>query len=145
MGIITVRGDIFDSGADIIVNPCNCKGVAGAGLSLEFKKRYPDNFKAYKEACDNGILRPGWPFWYREEHCAIVNFPTKDHWRNPSRYQWIEEGAENLARDIFRKSFTVAMPKLGCGRGGLEWPKVRKILQNIFCYDSYNVVVWTLF
>ena len=46
-----MTGDIFDSPAHTLVNPVNCVGVMGAGLALEFKKRFPQEFKNYVQFC----------------------------------------------------------------------------------------------
>lgn len=43
-------GDMFEESADALVNAVNCVGVMGRGVALQFKERFPDNFKAYKRA-----------------------------------------------------------------------------------------------
>ncbi|GAL06106.1 ADP-ribose 1-phosphate phophatase related [Photobacterium aphoticum] len=45
------RGDILRADAEAIVNTVNCVGVMGRGIALQFKKAWPDNFKAYEVAC----------------------------------------------------------------------------------------------
>ena len=137
MPVSIIKTDIFQTGAEAIVNPVNTVGVMGAGLALEFKNRFPLNFKLYKEACRNGSMKTGRIFMTRnhgsENPKWIVNFPTKDHFRNPSRMEWIEDGLDDLAQAINeRKIRSIAMPALGCGLGGLKWKDVRpKIMQAL--------------
>lgn len=120
------------SGADALVNPVNCVGVMGKGLALEFKKRFPYNFKVYQEACESGQMQPGKmlvvPLGGKPTLASkcIINFPTKRHWRNPSRMEDIEAGLMDLAHVVFDNNIaSVAVPALGCGLGGLSWLEVR--------------------
>ena len=44
-------GDLFSEDVDALVNSVNCVGVMGRGIALQFKKAFPENFKAYANAC----------------------------------------------------------------------------------------------
>ena len=46
-----VQGDLFASGCEALVNPVNCVGVMGKGLALQFRRRFPANFAAYRDSC----------------------------------------------------------------------------------------------
>ena len=123
-------GNIFETKADILVNTVNCVGVMGKGIALAFKNTYPEMFEEYKQVCHIG-LRPGTlHVWKRKEPKAwVINFPTKDDWRNNSRYEYIEEGLKSLKAylsDIGK--LTIAVPPLGCGYGGLDWAKVKEMI-----------------
>jgi hypothetical protein len=84
-------GDLFASQAQTLVNTVNCVGVMGKGVALEFKKRWPAMFEDYRRRCDAKQVRLGEPCLYRDASgTSIVNFPTKDHWRSPSRVADIE-------------------------------------------------------
>lgn len=123
-------GNIFESHAQTLVNTVNCVGVMGKGIALEFKKRYPEMFNDYKIRCEEGKLKPGIPYLYEDTRgTSILNFPTKQHWRSPSKYSYIEEGL-----DFFREHYkewnikSIAFPPLGCGNGGLEWSDVGPLM-----------------
>ena len=122
-------GDIFDEGADALVNSVNCVGVMGRGIALQFKKRYPENFKAYKKACDRGEVEPGRMFVFETGRMSprfIVNFPTKRHWREKSRIEDIEAGLAALSHEIRERGIeSVAMPALGSDLGKLDWADVK--------------------
>jgi O-acetyl-ADP-ribose deacetylase (regulator of RNase III) len=129
-----VRGDLFDSGVEALVNPVNCAGVMGAGLAAQFRRRFPANFSAYVDACRRGVLRPGRVFVF-DTGCAlprwIVNFPTKDHWRDGSRIEFIAMGLVDLLRAIREHGIgTIAIPALGCGLGGLSWSEVKPRIER---------------
>lgn len=136
MGMIEfTTGDLLKSDAEAIVNTVNCVGVMGRGIALQFKKAFPDNFKAYKTACDLEQVRPGKMFIYSRQNLVgpkyIINFPTKRHWKGKSRIEDIELGLKALARDVVDlKIRSVAVPPLGSGLGGLHWPDVRARIED---------------
>jgi O-acetyl-ADP-ribose deacetylase (regulator of RNase III) len=119
----------LSSQAEALVNPVNCKGVMGAGLAAAIKELFPFNFVKYKDRCNRSAMRIGYVYAVRLPNSDvpkwIINFPTKDHWREGSTYAAIESGLQNLnSALIFDKIKSVAVPALGCGLGGLDWAKV---------------------
>lgn len=132
--IIFKTGDLLQSEAEALVNTVNTVGVMGKGIALQFKEAFPNNNKAYMAACKKGELAPGKLFaiWDNNLHSGrkfIINFPTKVHWRNPSKYEYIEQGLDAL-RDLLGKENikSVAIPPLGSGNGGLDWAKVKPMI-----------------
>lgn len=130
-----VQGDILFAEVDAVVNPVNCKGVMGAGLALQFKQTYIENFNLYKWICDRGEMRIGECLIFnRGEGKApryIVNFPTKDHWMDDSQLSFISDGLVDLARRAKRlKLNSIAIPQLGCGLGRLKWNKVKPLIEQ---------------
>lgn len=123
------KGNLLDESTEALVNTVNCVGVMGRGVALQFKKRFPDNFRAYARACAAGEVVPGKMFVQETgELCPryIINFPTKHHWRQPSRMEYIDSGLRDLVKVLkARKISSVAVPPLGCGLGGLSWDEVR--------------------
>ena len=123
-------GDIFTEDTEALVNTVNCVGVMGRGIALQFKRRFPENFKAYKTECEQDKMKPGRVFVYETRKTFppryIINFPTKRHWRAKSRMEDIESGLESLANSIrSRRIRSIAIPALGSGLGGVEWKEVR--------------------
>lgn len=124
-----VTGDLFESGADCLVNPVNCEGVMGKGAAYQFKVRFPQNYKDYVRACKSGELRIGTIHFYQEDGIWIVNFPTKDRWRQKSKMDYIEKGLDELVKFIIAyRPDKIAIPALGCGNGGLDWNVVKDIV-----------------
>jgi O-acetyl-ADP-ribose deacetylase (regulator of RNase III) len=141
-----VTGDLFESNVDALVNPVNTVGVMGKGLALEFKKRYPANFRAYAKACKRGELELGRVFAFETGTSPryIVNFPTKRHWRESSQLADIEAGLTDLVRFMKeREVSSIAVPALGAGLGGLEWPSVRELIQaKLGALSNVEVIVF---
>jgi O-acetyl-ADP-ribose deacetylase (regulator of RNase III) len=127
-------GNIFNSKMQTITNPINCDGIMGAGLALTFRKKYPSMYRNYKLRC----VVVGKPYIYEvSDSKQILNFPTKKHWRNKSRIEYIEDGLSYLVTNLEEMGITsLAIPMLGCGLGGLNWeedvfPLVTKYLSPL--------------
>lgn len=126
-----IEGDIFKSPAQVLVNTVNTVGVMGKGIALEFKKRYPDMFRVYRDICDKRNLKTGsLLLCYEPDHWVLL-FPTKEHWRNPSQLDYIEKGLDKFSRTYADKGITsIAFPRLGCGNGELKWDDVRPVMEK---------------
>lgn len=143
--MVTARiGDMFDSDATTLVNTVNCVGVMGKGVALGFKKRFPSMYRDYVERCKLGKVRLGVPYLYSDLlGPSIVNFPTKDHWRSPSRLADIEAGLDYLAAHVEEWGITsIAMPPLGCGNGGLAWADVGPLIHSKLAHLPIAVEVY---
>ena len=130
-----VKASILDVDAEALVNPVNCVGVCGAGLAYLFKEKYVENYLAYRISCSEKLIMPGKVMCYelmtQDNPKYIINFPTKDHWINPSRMEWIEAGLDDMVEVIERmKIRSIAVPALGCGLGGLDWGDVYKLIYD---------------
>jgi len=129
-------GNLLDSEAAALVNTVNTVGVMGKGIALQFKNMFPNNFKLYAQACKNKEVKVGQLLVIEEEALLagkkiIINFPTKTNWRLPSEYQYIESGLAELVKVIKEKNIkSIAIPPLGSGNGGLDWTRVKAILEK---------------
>ncbi len=141
-------GDILAEDAEALVNTVNCVGVMGRGIALQFKKAFPDNFRAYADACKRGEVRPGRMFVFETGQLAnprcIINFPTKRHWRGNSRIEDVEAGLQDLLAVIDEHGIrSIAVPPLGSGLGGLEWSDVRPRIEGALGgFGNLDVVVF---
>lgn len=130
------EGNLLDADAEALVNTVNTVGVMGKGIALMFKEAFPENFEAYEVACKNKEVRLGHMFVFQREDLYgpkwIVNFPTKAHWRYPSKLQWIEEGLQDLKKFIEREKIkSIAIPPLGSGNGRLDWKDVKPLIERV--------------
>lgn len=134
--IIYKSGDLLKSETQTHVNTVNCVGAMGKGIALQFKKAYPEMFKVYKKTCNNGMLRPGMLQLWKGDKVWVLNFPTKDHWRNRSELSYIEEGLQKFVASYKAKGIqSIAFPKLGCNNGGLDWERQVKGLMEHYLKD----------
>jgi O-acetyl-ADP-ribose deacetylase (regulator of RNase III) len=123
------RTNIMESNAQTVVNTVNCVGVMGKGLAKSFRDRYPAMFNAYVSICEKGLLEPGKLWLWQGPDQWVLNFPTKKHWRQPSRIEWIEAGLEKFVREYEARGITeISFPRLGCGNGNLDWNDVRPLM-----------------
>jgi O-acetyl-ADP-ribose deacetylase (regulator of RNase III) len=139
------QGNLLEARTEALVNTVNTVGVMGKGIALMFKKRFAENYRLYSAACKAGDVETGkvhvtavdelgGPRW-------IVNFPTKRHWRSPSQMAWVTEGLHDLRRFLLEHQVkSVAVPPLGAGNGGLDWPDVRD--QIVAVLGDLDVEVW---
>lgn len=140
-------GDLFSEQTDALVNAVNCVGVMGRGIALQFKRNFPENYKAYASLCKQGKMQPGCVFVFETDQAVlpryIINFPTKRHWREKSRIEDIESGLKSLVKEIrLRGIQSIAIPPLGSGLGGLEWAEVRARIQAALeGLDDVQVVI----
>ena len=130
-------GNILRIDTEAVVNAVNCVGVMGKGLALQFKKAFPENFKAYEAACRHREIQTGRMFVFETGHIFnpryIINFPTKRHWRYRSHYEDIVDGSKALVAAVRNRNIrSIAIPPLGFGLGGLDWEKVRMIIEEAF-------------
>ena len=139
MSVILRHADLFTSQAEALINPVNCVGVMGRGLALTFSRRHPEILDPYRTACRTGDIRPGRVFIHQLTHqrpgdpVYIIHFPTKRHWRDPSRIEDITAGLTDLAARCRAAAIrSIAVPALGCGLGGLPWTAVSTLIDQTF-------------
>ena len=130
-----LTGNLLEARVEALVNTVNTVGVMGKGIALMFKEAFPENFRAYEFACKHREIRVGKMFVTENPVFDgprwIINFPTKKHWRQPTRIEWVTDGLKDLRRVLEEKHIrSVALPPLGSGNGGLEWREVRTEIER---------------
>ena len=128
------QGNLLEAKVEAVVNTVNTVGVMGKGIALMFKERFPENYDAYAEACKAGEVEIGKMFVTAGVELDgprwIINFPTKKHWRQPTKLEWVRSGLVALKETIREKQIhSIALPPLGCGNGGLDWKVVRPMIE----------------
>ncbi|MDB5804860.1 MAG: macro domain protein [Betaproteobacteria bacterium] len=142
------EGNLLEASAEALVNTVNTVGVMGKGIALMFKERFPKNYQYYVDACKAKKIQVGKVFASESEELGsvrwVINFPTKQHWRNPSKLEWIEEGLQDLKLFLVEHNIkSVAIPPLGAGNGGLDWQDVRALIVKTFSnLDEIHVQVF---
>jgi O-acetyl-ADP-ribose deacetylase (regulator of RNase III) len=142
------RGNLLDADVEAVVNTVNTVGVMGKGIALMFKEAHPENFRLYAAACKRREVQVGRMFVTERGSLTgprwIINFPTKQHWRDKTRIEWIDEGLDDLRRVVQELGIrSVAIPPLGCGQGGLRWRDVRPRIEKALAdFADVDIVVY---
>ncbi|MGR5423312.1 macro domain-containing protein [Vibrio sp. PNB22_4_1] len=142
------KGNIFTSKCDTIVNPVNCQGVMGAGIALEFKLRYPEMFEKYQALCSSKHIQIGklWNYTLPSERFGfkhVLNLPTKDSWKMPSKREYLELALQKFVGTYKKSPYTsVAFPVLGAGRGGLDENEVIELMRHYLADIDINIEIW---
>ena len=124
-----IKGNIFNTSCQTLVNTVNCVGVMGRGIALECKLRFPDMFKKYKNFCEKKLIKPGSLQLCNISKPWILNFPTKIHWKDPSKIEFLEKGLDKFKNEYSKKNITsIAFPLLGASLGGLSEELVYKTM-----------------
>lgn len=145
MAIKEINGNIFNSKCQTIVNTVNCVGVMGKGIALVHKLRYPKMYDEYKQHCKNKLIKTGslWLYNKQENSPWILSFPTKFHWKYPSKIEWIEQGLQKFVDTYEKKGITsIAFPLLGTHNGGLDIYKVKKLMTEHLEKCNINIEIY---
>jgi len=141
MTYIEGQGSMFDAPVQALVNTVNCVGVMGGGLAKIFATKFPLMELDYISYCQEGLLTPGIMHSYYSNIGSqqwIINFPTKDDWRNPSQLEYVEVGMQDLVSFVARHGIeSIAIPALGCGLGGLDWDDVKPVILKYIKFLTY--------
>ncbi|KEQ30342.1 phosphatase [Pedobacter antarcticus 4BY] len=146
--MIYKTGNLLEAETQALVNTVNTVGVMGKGIALQFKERFPQNFKIYADACKKGLVKVGRMLIVNEHTLEgekiIINFPTKEQWFKKSQYRFIEEGLQALAQEIRTRNIkSIALPPLGCGNGGLNWEKIKPMINHYLSgLEGVEIVVF---
>lgn len=135
--IHSVKGNLLEDSSEAYVNTVNTVGVMGKGIAFQFKQAFPDVFKQYEKDCRKGLVKIGKMHVVEVQGLAtpkyVINFPTKEHWRHPSKIEYIEKGLIDLVKIVQELQIeSIALPPLGCGNGGLNWYEVRPLIIEAF-------------
>lgn len=139
-----LTGNIFSSGAEVVVITVNCEGVMGAGIALDAKNRWPEIYDLYSKRCELNNFHIGDIMWTNSDSRKVALFPSKKLWRAPSKLSYLSDGLDTLRTDIDQLSITsIALPHLGCSNGGLTWSEVKPlIVEKLSRIDELKVELW---
>jgi O-acetyl-ADP-ribose deacetylase (regulator of RNase III) len=142
------KGNLLESSAEALVNTVNTVGVMGKGIALQFRQTFPFNYKRYKEACKKGELVTGKLLVVKDSNLltgdkTIINFPTKQDWRNPAKNEYIASGLIELLTYLKQSKLkSIALPALGCGNGGLDWKVIKPMLTGMLSELTMEIIVY---
>lgn len=143
MAVEEREGDLFEASAQALAHGCNCAGAMGKGIAVEFRKRWPDMFSRYRERCASGKFTLGDLFVWTTEDRIIYNLGTQRTWKTKASPEAIAQAIQRMVDHARQHDISsIAMPKIGAGLGGLDWPEVRTILDRVIP-DELDVIVYS--
>ncbi len=143
MSLNIKKGNIFTTDKQTIVNTINCVGVMGAGLALECRLRYPDMHEKYKDYCDQNMIKIGSLWIYKTNNRLIMNFPTKKHWKDPSKKQYLHEGLKKFTQTYESKGIeSIAFPVLGSDKGGIPQDESLNIMEQYLSRIDLDIEIY---
>jgi len=143
MRLTILNGNIFTTKCQTIVNTVNCVGVMGAGIALECRFRWPDMYQAYVELCKKEQLKIGLLWLYKCPERWILNFPTKHHWKEPSREEYLHIGLQKFMSTYKEKKIeSIAFPLLGAQHGGLDIVRSQQIMESYLLKCTIPVEIY---
>lgn len=143
MSVKIVEGNIFTTQCGTIVNTINCVGVMGAGIALECRLRYPEMYKKYIDFCEQGRIDIGLLWLFKGEERWVLNFPTKLHWRNPSKVEYLHAGLKKFTETYKERNVSsIAFPILGGDKGGIPLKISLEIMRSYLDYVEAEVEIY---
>ena len=143
MSLQIIEGNIFNSKCQTIVNTINCVGVMGAGIALEFRLRYPEMYQRYVEFCQQQLIEVGKLWIYKTDDKWILNFPTKKHWKYPSKIEYLELGLKKFLDTYKDREITsIAFPLLGASNGKIDSDTSLKIMENFLSKCTIPIEIY---
>lgn len=158
------KGNILDSGADIICHQVNCQGAMNSGVAKAIRQKWPKVYTEYKAKCDyeeatvNDLYgKYESPIDWSEcllgdiqvvlvdENKAVINmFAQQYYGYDKKRYTSYDAFWYCLGRikRVINPEKTIAFPaRIGCVRGGANWGVILKMIDEVLGED-YNVEIW---
>lgn len=139
-------GDLFaDPDLPALAHGCNCTGSMGRGIAVEFRRRWPEMYVAYRRECRAGRFQPGGVFIWDAADKTIFNLGTQTRPGPCARLEFIEASLTIAVRTAEERAIPlIAMPRIGAGHGGLDWPEVRKRLEQLAAKTEVVLAVYNL-
>lgn len=141
--ITELTGNIFTTKCNTIVNTVNCVGVMGAGIAYECRLRYPEMYEKYQTLCKDKVLKIGTLWIYKASNKSILNFPTKNDWKQPSKIEYLEKGLQKFVDTYKEKEITsIAFPLLGASHGGLSQEQSLSTMKRYLTQCNIEIEIW---
>ena len=143
MNLEIIKGNLFASKCQTLVNTVNCVGVMGAGIALEFRLRYPEMYTRYVKLCKQKQMEIGKLWLYKSDRFWVLNFPTKNHWKKPSDAKFLELGLQKFVDTYKEKGITsIAFPLLGTQNGGIPTDESLAIMQKYLSHCDIPIEIY---
>lgn len=143
MKIKYVKGDVTEAKETIIAHGCNAQGVMGSGVAAIIRKKFPEAYEMYHDACNSGHLRLGMTQFIPSNDKLIANCLTQEFYGTDRRHVNYEAVAM-ICNDLNAQAGddAVALPLIGAGLAGGDWSVISAIIEAEFTTATPVVYVF---
>lgn len=147
MPVIFTKGDLFATeGLTAYAHGCNCAGAMGAGIAIEFRKRWPRMYEEYAVRCADKRFQLGDVFVWSEEGATIYNLGTQAHWRKKAQIPALARALRTMTTLATNAGIErIGLPRIGAGLGGLDWVRVKRVLAEVGAETKVSLEVFEQF
>ena len=139
------KGNILDSGADVICHQVNCMGKMNSGIAKAIREKWPEVYTRYriKYECEVDLLGQIQPVIINANTAVINMFAQYNYGYDGRRYTSYDAFWSCLGeiQKYLNPGVTIAFPaRIGCVRGGANWNVILKMIEEVL--GDYNVEIW---
>jgi O-acetyl-ADP-ribose deacetylase (regulator of RNase III) len=147
MPVVFTKGDIFASeGLTSYAHGCNCAGAMGAGIAIEFKRRWPVMFDEYAARCADGRFGLGDVFVWSDGATTIYNLGTQAHWKKKAQLPALAKSLRKMVELATHAGIArIGLPRIGAGLGGLDWTRVKRVMSEVGAETKVTLTVFEQF
>ena len=143
--MIEKTGDMFTTTAPAIGHGVNVRGLMLSGVAKIVAERHPQANVEYMEWCRNGSLLPGGIHVWEGDGTVLYNIASQDNPGASARLDWLDASVRAALDHADAHGITaIALPRIGCGIGGLDWVDVKPLLEAAAADYNCDLEVWAL-
>lgn len=145
------KGDLLESGCDIICHQVNLDGVMGGGIAYQIAQKYPEVERDYSLECMDynyseklgGSVCFSEIYYSNGKYVANCFSQRRDF---TTDYEWLKSCVYWIKEFIGKGKCSVSIPKnYGCGIAKGDWETVKEIWESAFESDSdIELQIWEL-
>jgi O-acetyl-ADP-ribose deacetylase (regulator of RNase III) len=140
MTITYHTGDLMKAEEVAIAHGCNTVGRMGAGVARLVRDKFPAAYHQYQAACASMTFHVGTAqaVWIPPGR-IVYNLGTQRHPGADATVWGVFLAFANMAEDAYNRGIsTIAIPRIGCGIGGLTWAEVEPAIAEAIDRSSHT-------
>ena len=151
--IIEVKGDILLTSAQVTAHGVGPNDDFHQGLALSLRERWPALYKDFRHYCKTYHPKAGglWVWVNAEGHHFVNLFTQEANYdgggkAGEGRLEYVRHALQELAALVVKENYkSLAISKLACGAGRLDWDQVFPLIQHflgalkipVYVYSTY--------
>lgn len=142
-----VKGDLFSTeGLHAYALGSNARGTMDRGVAVAFKKRWPKLAAELSTRAAQGSLAPGDVVAFSDGDKTVYALILQEDEAKKAKLASLSKAVSKLVELAAQSGFAqVGLFHPGTGKAGLDWPRVKRILQEIGERTGVTLVVFEQF